>query len=527
MSDENKREKIKDQRYFGNFWFVFFILYFSFFILAPAAYAQRVCTMENEAETCGALGAQFRCVSNRCNLPPPIWNVAGTGLQTVGQAGSFYVRQSGVVGDRLGIGTATPSEKLELRDDTSGVARLRITETGDGQNPEIQLKYGTGDSDHWALYVDRASGDLRIWRGENRLQLQADGTLRLPTGNIELGRADATVDGLNLDSALTGVAPLSGGGITVTAPNNRMRVISLLQTCTNDQILKWNDTTSTWACAADAVGAGGAGGTLTGTGVAGQLAFWSGASSLGTTGTVPWSRIAFPETLQCAIPDQYVRAIGADGVTCGMPVAGGGGGGGGEPLYTTWYNNGSPTITGSAVINGALTVGTDIRVNSILSRTSGADTIWMGDSNDTVYVNGAISSGGCFGATVVGATAAPGVNGAQGGYRGIDGLCNTAFPGSHQCATSEVLGSIHCGAIWTDATKAVLRPTIAPLIGVNAWIANGAPSLPTPTNDCYGWTQTGVIGGQQSQGIIWSFSVQGGGGYARPCNEQNRVLCCR
>ena len=217
----------------------------------------------------------------------------------------------------------------------------------------------------------------------------------------------------------------------------------------------------------------------------------------------------------------------------------GGGGPETDPIYRTWYNSGNPTITGALTVSGTITSGGNIRAggdllaNALFSRTAGADNIWIGDNNDTVQVQGAIAvggaitAGGCLGPVVVGATAAPGVNGAQDGYRGIDGLCSGAFSGSHQCTTNEVLTSIHCGAIWTDGTKTVLRPAVQAIAGAFTWISNGAPSLPTPTNDCYGWTQTGVIGGQQSQGIAWTFDVRGGGGYARPCNEQNRIVCCR
>src|SRR3989338_5460580 len=58
----------------------------------------------------------------------------------------------------VGIGTATPEQKLEVRDNTSGAARLRIADTV--QNPELQLKYGDGANDHWSLYVNNTSNHL-------------------------------------------------------------------------------------------------------------------------------------------------------------------------------------------------------------------------------------------------------------------------------------------------------------------------------------------------------------------------------
>ncbi len=85
----------------------------------------------------------------------------------------------------LGVGTGTPAEFAEIRDDSAGVTRLRITETGAGQNPELQLHYGAGADNHWSLYVNNgATKDLRIWGpsgGSDRLTITQAGAVGLGT----------------------------------------------------------------------------------------------------------------------------------------------------------------------------------------------------------------------------------------------------------------------------------------------------------------------------------------------------------
>ena len=603
--------------------FVFFILH-SVFFMQPAL-AQRLCA--TDADCAGIEG--LLCVSGRCNLPPPIWNVSGTGLVTTGQNARLFLTGTGIdnsaqVGN-LQIGMGNQINNINNND-------LFPRELAINWSPANRTRLGRGftvyDGNVTPWFRVDADGIVSVARGLNVGTVSrnaADGELMVG-GNITLDTLGATVDGLNLDNALTSVVPLTGGGITITAPNTRTRVISLLQTCANDQILKWNDATSIWACAADATGAGGSGGTLTGTGAAGQLAFWTGASALGTdsglvwnvtanrlgigiaaptssldvlgdvrfsgtlqAGSVPWSRLVLPEISQCDGPNEYVRAITANGVTCGIPATGGGGGlglsGGVADKVAFW--TGASSLGQNAnlhfdPVSGRMGIGTaapnerlEVRDDSAnaarlritdtvqnpelqLQYGAGADNHWAiyynrdGDAlqfwrdndlltltsaGDLIVEQGNLSVGGCLGPVVVGATTGTvngNLNGATApndGYRGVDGLCNTGeFIGSHQCTTNEVLTSIHCGAIWTDGAKMTLRGAIPAGAQEYVWISNGAPSLPTPTNDCYGWTQTGSfnIGGQpvQSQGIAWNFSVTGGGGYARPCNERNRVLCC-
>jgi len=75
-----------------------------------------------------------------------------------------------------------PAESLEVGDNSGGVARLRISDLGD--NPELQLKYGSGANDHWGLYAAGGS-ELRLWRGGNLLSIDSAGNVSVQ-GEVEM-----------------------------------------------------------------------------------------------------------------------------------------------------------------------------------------------------------------------------------------------------------------------------------------------------------------------------------------------------
>ena len=68
----NAECKMQNVKFLATVFGVFFILHSAFYI--PPARAQVACTDDAGCDVVNG----FRCVSNRCNLPPPIWNVAGT-----------------------------------------------------------------------------------------------------------------------------------------------------------------------------------------------------------------------------------------------------------------------------------------------------------------------------------------------------------------------------------------------------------------------------------------------------------------
>ncbi|MCG2693362.1 right-handed parallel beta-helix repeat-containing protein [Candidatus Parcubacteria bacterium] len=87
----------------------------------------------------------------------------------------------------LSIGVdVLPVETLEVADITGGTARVRISDIV--QNPELQLQYGSGPDEHWAIYSNQDNADsLNIWSynagsGGNRVTI-------LQNGNVGIGTA--------------------------------------------------------------------------------------------------------------------------------------------------------------------------------------------------------------------------------------------------------------------------------------------------------------------------------------------------
>jgi len=204
-------------------------------------------------------------------------------------------------------------------------------------------------------------------------------------------------------------------------------------------------------------------------------------------GFVPWARLTgFPTACPAG---QYVSGVGG-------------------------------TLTCNTLAGGSLSgTGTANRVAKFTSATTLEDSI-MSESGGTINVDGSITATSCFGPVFAGMTSTT-VNGAitsgsLQGYRAAHARCASAFPGAHVCSTAEILESIRCE-----------NPASSPIFTAtgSAWIANGAPALPTQTNDCRGWT----YGGSDAtfNGTIWSFDANGGVGWAQNCNSSYPLACCR
>lgn len=113
---------------------------------------------------------KFRCYENGSWKDCiSVGSLSGSGTQnyvakwTSGSAlGSSIIYDDGI---NAGIGTNAPAQKLEVQDNTSGTARFRITDNA--QNPELQLQYGNNANDHWSIYVDNSTDNLKLWSGSD------------------------------------------------------------------------------------------------------------------------------------------------------------------------------------------------------------------------------------------------------------------------------------------------------------------------------------------------------------------------
>lgn len=93
--------------------------------------------------------------------------IAGGGSQWTNNGVKIYYNDGNV-----GLGTNDPAETFEA---SGSPGRVRITAATN--NPELQLKYGTGADDHWAIYSTDAGDTLNFWNktGENIMAVTPSG----------------------------------------------------------------------------------------------------------------------------------------------------------------------------------------------------------------------------------------------------------------------------------------------------------------------------------------------------------------
>lgn len=178
---------------------------------------------------------------------------------------------------------------------------------------------------------------------------------------------------------------------------------------------------------------------------------------------------------------------------------------------STWP---SGTITGVTVGSNLTGGGTSGNVTIALNPTPTVGALSVSKIG-TPLSSGNLTVAGCLGPVFLGRTTAgfQGNIGGSPGYISANSRCNGTFSGSHVCTTAEVLNSINCGSIAS-----------VDLAETDMWIANLAPSLPTPTNDCVGWTTAS----SDWWGIKWRFNKDtGGGAFAERCSTSLSFACCR
>jgi hypothetical protein len=140
---------------------------------------------------------------------------------------------------------------------------------------------------------------------------------------------------------------------------------------------------------------------------------------------------------------------------------------------------------------------------------NGADVPWFRvDEKGDVTVKNKLKVYGCFG-PVFQRISETGNNGNAGGYKEANKKCPD---GMHVCTLNEMLNSLNCGIDLSSLSNAG-----------GVWISHGAPSLPTPTNDCLGWTSSS----SEWYGINYVYSPTGGAFYAVECSETHYFACCQ
>ena len=125
------------------------------------------------------LGSYSLCLGGVCRNT---WPAAGGGgsdanwsINTASSNDLYYTTSSPASGE-VGIGTATPNSLLHLYKDS-------------GNNAELDIQSTSGANNHWGIYQDRASKDLRFWQGNNRVTFADSGEVGIgtdPQNNILL-----------------------------------------------------------------------------------------------------------------------------------------------------------------------------------------------------------------------------------------------------------------------------------------------------------------------------------------------------
>lgn len=492
--------------------------------------------------------------------------------------GQIYLSAPGIAGNdlirRTGLGRIEVSSLADGRTDRS--VHFGLTATDDSV---ADLIFSQLDQDRWAL-ASRSSAE-----GNNFqiLRTRADGTwtaaltIDYATGNLTLP-AGATIDGVDPSSTLTDVTAGTGIEVTGTGATRTIAVddavVSRPDACNAGQILQ--RTAAGWDCVAlpdpptppdlmpyyrqtgderdlnvggllrvaggiasfnGSVGVGidspeerlhvsggnaridgnlVVSGTVNSINLADVLTGLTAGTGIEVTGTGPTRTVAVAGDV-LRTTGTYADPIWLESLAWGKITGFPGGTCGAGEFVNAVDASGAATcaappptgLTGTGTVNTLAQFNTDGTLgNSPLVLESGTLRVGTAGASVSVAVTGNVSATGCVGPVYVSAGTSD--DGNPGSYTAANALCPE---GTHVCTTSEALTSINCGAL----------ASFAPALDEILWISNGAPSLPTPTNDCRGWTSTS----SRSFGIVWRYQAGGGEFLADACNNSHQFACCR
>ena len=106
-------------------------------------------------------------------------------------------------------------------------------------------------------------------------------------------------------------------------------------------------------------------------------------------------------------------------------------------------------------------------------------------------------------------------DGSAGGYAGVNGVCDTAFSGSHVCTAMEVINTYNHNPVFLAGASG------------QAWINDGPPGHhETLSNDCKGWSfNLASEGGFGRYASVWHFTSHKA--LIQFCNESLPFACCK
>lgn len=122
----------------------------------------------------------------------------------------------------VGIGSLFPNELLEVRsDDPAITSRIRIADYD--TNPELQLQYGVGANNHWAIYNEQAGDKLNIWNetAGNALTVTQNGNVGIntadPQGKLVIaGNNNTSANIISTDETMWSRLAIAGGAKNVS-----------------------------------------------------------------------------------------------------------------------------------------------------------------------------------------------------------------------------------------------------------------------------------------------------------------------